>query len=120
MPSTPRRFERERRTVLAMIRIYCQGHHGNASQLCAECAGLWNYVQVRLDRCPFQEDKPTCAKCPIHCYQPARRQQIQAVMRYAGPRMLRQHPVLALRHLLDGAKKPAAKKQGRAPSTPQA
>jgi len=105
-----RRFGRERRTVAAMIRLYCNSHHGSSSRLCAECAELWDYVQVRLDRCPFQEDKPPCVKCPIHCYQPARRTQIQAVMRYAGPRMLRRHPVLAMRHLLDGTKKAPAKK----------
>ncbi|MCX6910976.1 MAG: nitrous oxide-stimulated promoter family protein [Verrucomicrobia bacterium] len=105
-----RRFGRERRTVAAMIRLFCNDRHGSSGRLCAECAELWNYVQVRLERCPFQEDKPTCAKCPIHCYQPARRTQIQAVMRYAGPRMLRRHPVLAIRHLLDGTKKAPAKK----------
>lgn len=100
-----RRFDRERHTVAAMIRLYCQQQHGSSDHLCAECAELWDYVQCRLERCPFQEDKPACAKCPVHCYQPARRAQIQAVMRYAGPRMLWHHPMLAIRHWLDGTKK---------------
>jgi hypothetical protein len=30
-------------------------------------------------------------------------------MRYAGPRMLKRHPILAIRHLLDEARKPPAK-----------
>lgn len=105
MSADTRRFVRERRTVEAMIRLFCKDRHGSQERLCAECAELWDYVQLRLERCPFQEDKPTCAKCPIHCYQPARRTQIQAVMRYAGPRMLRHHPLLAIQHLLDGTRK---------------
>jgi hypothetical protein len=52
----------------------------------------------------YQEGKPTCAKCPIHCYKPAMKERIRDVMRYAGPRMLRRHPVLAIRHLLNGLK----------------
>jgi len=47
-------------------------------------------------------EKPTCAKCPVHCYQRDRREQARVMMRYAGPRMLWEHPVLSLRHWLDG------------------
>ena len=58
---------------------------------------------LRLEKCPFQEHKTTCAKCPVHCYKPARREQIRAVMRYAGPRMMFRHPRLAFYHLvIDG------------------
>lgn len=105
MSADSRRLDRERRTVAAMIRLYCNHQHGRSRQLCVECAALWDYVQLRLERCAFQKNKPTCAKCPVHCYQPARRTQIQAVMRYAGPRMLWRHPVLAIRHVLDETKK---------------
>jgi hypothetical protein len=34
------------------------------------------------------------------------REKIRAVMCHAGPRMVRKHPVLAVRHLLDERKKP--------------
>jgi hypothetical protein len=91
---------REKRTLHAMLDIYCRARHGSAGRLCAECAALEDYAIHRLDRCPFGADKTTCAKCPIHCYQPAMRAKIQAVMRYAGPRMLYRHPILALFHPL--------------------
>ena len=58
--------------------------------------------EIRLEKCPYGETKPTCANCPIHCYQPHRREQIKKVMAYAGPRMLLTHPILAIRHMLDG------------------
>ncbi len=105
MSNDHRRIKRERKTVEAMIRLYCRDHHGGEDELCPECGELLNYALARLDRCPFQENKPTCAKCPVHCYKPDRREKVRAVMRYAGPRMLRRHPVLAVLHLIDGFRK---------------
>lgn len=93
---------REKRTVEAMIRLYCQGEHGGSKDLCPECRALLDYSLARLEHCPFQERKTTCAKCPVHCYRPEMRERVRTVMRYAGPRMLYRHPVLALLHLLDG------------------
>ena len=98
------RLAREWRTISAMIHVYCRDRH-HANGLCAECLQLRDYAATRLERCRFGVEKPTCAKCPVHCYQRARREQIKAVMRYAGPRMLWQHPVLSLRHWLDGFRK---------------
>ncbi|HBO42383.1 MAG TPA: nitrous oxide-stimulated promoter family protein [Planctomycetaceae bacterium] len=88
-----------------MIQIFCRAHHDAADAPCEECLALLDYALQRLERCPFGADKPTCAKCPIHCYRPAMRERIRTVMRYAGPRMLPRHPILALRHCLDAAKR---------------
>jgi predicted amidophosphoribosyltransferase len=93
---------RERRTVEAMICLYCRGQHGCPGDLCAACRELADYARARLERCPFGEAKPTCARCPVHCYRPEMRERIRAVMRYAGLRMLLRHPLLALGHLFDG------------------
>ena len=84
------------------MEIYCRDHHKHDSALCEECQGLLDYAGLRLDRCRFGTEKPTCAKCPVHCYQKNRREQVRVVMRYAGPRMLWEHPLLSLRHWLDG------------------
>jgi hypothetical protein len=96
-----KRLAREWQTIAAMVRCYCRDHHATQTTLCSECQGLLDYATVRLDRCRFGSEKPVCVKCPVHCYQRARREQIRAVMRYAGPRMLWQHPILSLRHWLD-------------------
>jgi hypothetical protein len=97
--ATPR-LAREFKTIKAMVQIYCRDHHGQ--NLCDQCQGLMDYARLRLDRCRFGAEKPTCAKCPVHCYQRNRREQVKIVMRYAGPRMLLEHPILSLRHWLDG------------------
>ncbi len=102
MPSS--RLDRERRTVAAMIRLYCHDQHGGG-ELCAECQHLLAYADARLAKCPFQENKTTCARCPVHCYQAQMREKIRAVMRYAGPRMLRRHPGMALQHVVDGLRR---------------
>ena len=98
------RIDREKRTVSAMVAVYCRRQHGGMS-LCSECGGLLEYAVQRLEKCRFQEGKTTCARCPVHCYKPAMRERIKGVMRYAGPRMLYHHPLMALRHLLDARRK---------------
>lgn len=85
-----------------MIRLYCDAHHQSGGELCSECHHLQEYALEALDRCPFQEGKTTCAKCPVQCYRPDMREMVRRVMRYAGPRMIHRHPRLALRHLVDG------------------
>ena len=69
--------------------------------LCPQCQELLIYAHQRLERCKFGNEKPSCTRCPVHCYKPAMRQQIRQVMRYSGPRMLLHNPVLAIRHLWD-------------------
>ncbi len=86
-----------------MVEIYCNARHGHSdSPLCAECREFLDYADVRLEKCPYGADKPTCANCPIHCYKPGQRARARMIMRYAGPRMLFRHPGLAIAHKLDG------------------
>ena len=99
------RIAREDKTVEAMIRIYCRDLHHTQDDLCTECDELLDYAKKRLSQCPYQGGKTTCAMCPTHCYKPSMREKIRAVMRYAGPRMMYRHPILALYHLIDGRRK---------------
>ncbi len=87
----------------AMIRLYCAAHHAT-ERPCEDCARLAAYALARLDGCRFGPRKPVCAVCPTHCYRPREREAIRAVMRWAGPRMLLRHPVLAALHLLHRAR----------------
>ena len=107
--TTPR-LRREQRTIDAMLHIWCDAQplhvRTDAGDLCAGCASLYEYASYRLAKCPYGEEKPTCKKCPIHCYTREKREQMHEVMRFAGPRMLFVHPILAVRHLLDEKKAP--------------
>ncbi len=104
---TPR-LRREYRTMECMVGIWCAQHHEEAARQhgpCAECRDFLAYAARRLEKCPYGEAKPTCAKCPIHCYKRAQREQAREIMRFAGPRMTFRHPWLALMHLVDKLRK---------------
>ncbi len=94
-----------------MLAMYCGSHHAAAGALvpCPVCANLLEYAWGRLERCPYGEGKPVCVRCTTHCYKSVPRDAIRAAMRYAGPRMLLHHPILAFRHLLHGFRRPPRK-----------
>ncbi len=106
------RLRREQRTMERMVAIYCRDlhQHGGTTEgpdtrtrlrICPACAEFLAYAEKRLAKCPYGPRKPTCAKCPIHCYRHAQRERAREIMRYAGPRMLTRHPWLAMMHMAD-------------------
>lgn len=108
-PEVARRREREKRTISNMVAIYCAGNHEATARtetshageaLCSACKAIDDYCVLRTERCRSMAHKTSCEECGNHCYAPAEREQIRAIMRYAGPRMILHHPVAAVRHLL--------------------
>jgi hypothetical protein len=96
------RITREKRTVEKMIRFHCaRKHKSKDGALCVDCAELLDYSIHRLDHCQFGELKPTCRKCPVHCYRPAMREKIRQVMRFSGPRLAIRMPLDWIRHTFD-------------------
>lgn len=95
-----KRISREKMTIKKMIDLY-QAKCPQASAEPEHYDALFAYAQKRLDKCVFGEEKPACKQCPVHCYQPAKREEMKQIMRWAGPRMLWRHPILTVRHLID-------------------
>ena len=95
--------QKEKEVVGLMIRLYCKGNH-HTKGLCPECEELLRYADARVDHCPFMETKTFCSNCKVHCYKPQMRERIREVMRYAGPRMIFHHPLMALRHVTESRK----------------
>lgn len=103
-------IEDESRLVDSMIDLYAAAHQPHCSPSETEhihtevpdTAALKAYTHKRIAQCRYRgkQEKPFCNVCPVHCYKPEMRQQIRAVMRYSGPRMLFRHPVLSLQHLI--------------------
>jgi NAD-dependent SIR2 family protein deacetylase len=92
-------IQREISTVKKMIELYCRKKHGLlAGNLCDDCHALLDYSTHRLVHCRFQEEKPTCRKCEVHCYNPAMREKIKQVMRFSGPRLLLRAPIIWFWH----------------------
>jgi len=94
----------EKKTLSAMIRLYCRSVH-RFEKLCPQCAKLEIYALKRIDYCIYGPGKPSCKNCPVHCYNTFMSEEIKKVMRVAGPRMLLRHPILAVAHLIRERKK---------------
>ncbi len=101
--------QNEQTVLNQMIRLYCRGKHHKKRELCQECRMLSEYAAVRIQKCPFMETKTFCSACKVHCYAPEMRERVRDVMRYAGPRMIFYHPVLAVRHMRITLKKKEGK-----------
>ena len=107
-PKVAKRRVREARTVSQMVALYCADHHRDlrtetahcGESVCPACAAVDAYAVLRTQRCRKMDVKTSCEQCENHCYRPEEREQIRIIMRYAGPRMLRKHPIAAIRHLL--------------------
>jgi len=84
-----------------MIGMYCRARHGGRVEDCAACRSLLAYAELKIDRCVFHDSKPACNECRVHGYSRETREEIRAVMRFSGPRMLLLHPVLGGLHIVD-------------------
>ncbi len=100
MKSIEKKREEEKKVVSLMISLYCKKKHKHRGGLCSVCAELDEYARKRAQSCPFMETKTFCSKCKVHCYTPKMRDEIIAVMKFSGPRMLMHHPVMAVKHLI--------------------
>ena len=94
------RVDKEKRTLRVMIEIYCRKKHYTEYLLCVECTSLLEYACKRIDNCKFSNFRITCRKCGVHCYKPDMRVRIIEIMRFAGPRMVYSHPILAFKHII--------------------
>ena len=91
------RRAREIETVETMIRMFCKAKHKMGS-LCPSCDYLVTDTKKKQELCPFGESKPVCSQCQVHCYQQKEREEIKKIMRFAGPRIIFRHPIMAMDH----------------------
>lgn len=105
MKNNLKNWEQQKRLIPVMIKKYCHGkHHTYGKNICEECQDLTNYALLRLDKCPFKENKSFCSSCKVHCYQNEYRLKIKEVMKYSGPRMIFTHPIFCFKHVIETIK----------------
>lgn len=98
-----KKISKEKKVVKLMIMKYCKGHN-HVGTPCVDCNELIEYVERRIERCPFMETKIYCSNCKRNCYNSNMRERIREVMRYSGPRMILSHPVLTMDYVYQGVK----------------
>ena len=101
----------EIKTIEVMINLFCHDHH--SSTPCDQCLELLEYTLGRVRQCPLGEQRKTCGQCHVHCFKPSMRKKIKDVMRYAGPRMLKTHSVLAARTRAEIAQQSRQQRRGQ-------
>jgi len=83
------------------VRIYCGAKHGDQIKtavqvenitvrqtfLCRECAEVARHALAKRRNCPL-EPKPSCKKCPVHCYGKDYRAKIREIMAFSGRRTI--------------------------------
>jgi len=67
--------------------------------LCRDCQKLLNHGIAKLLLCPY-DPKPTCKKCPTHCYAPGYRERVREVMRFSGVYLIKRGRLDLLAHYL--------------------
>ena len=105
------------KVLAGFVRIYCRAQHAGAPrklfeikdarlqaelnylELCGDCARLLEHGAAKLSLCPY-EPKPSCRKCPTHCYAPGYREQVKKVMRFSGTYLLKRGRLDILLHYL--------------------
>lgn len=102
----PRKVRKDFKTLATFVELFCHDLHGEQPQaamelkvcppeqvmgrpvlLCPECRRLLAHAFVKRLNCPM-DPKPACKHCPKHCYHPTYRQQMRAVMRHSGRKLV--------------------------------
>ena len=87
-------------TMKKIIHMYCRKKHSHCDgTLCDACSDVWQYAQQRINACPHMAHKTFCSACKTHCYETTYRERIREIMRYGGPRLLFDSPMMVLRHM---------------------
>jgi hypothetical protein len=114
----PDALKKDLKTLVMFVDVYCRNQHGSAQRepvtlkshdlstlsrrpvvLCQDCRRLLTHALVKRTHCPMHP-KPSCKHCPVHCYHPPYRKQMQEVMRFSGRHLLFRGRVDYLLHLL--------------------
>lgn len=101
---TQDKFIHDSQTVTEFIQYYCDHEHSNAKkiknfiplvyktkdlnqilafELCKECERTLIYSYKKLQNCP-NENKPSCRKCSLPCYDKKEWKLLAKIMRYSG------------------------------------
>ena len=101
MNAITKQQRKDLRLIGAFTQLYCAGHHALETRravspamgvgelrLCPECASFVTYAASKRLTCPLEGEKPSCKRCPIHCYAPGQRETIRKIMAYSGRRMI--------------------------------
>lgn len=86
--------EKRKKILSAMFDIYIKKHPEEVKSV----DSLKSYAFQRIEKCPNKGKNIYCSSCTIHCFPEYERAHMKKIMRFAGPRMMIYHPLMALDH----------------------
>jgi len=51
------RIKREKKTIHAMVKIYCEDKHNTKEELCSDCTEFIEYARIRLSKSLFRKTR---------------------------------------------------------------
>jgi len=66
-------------------------------RLCPDCYELIENAFRHTENCPHSSYKTFCHECPTPCYREEEQAKMLPIMHYSGKRIIRAHPIYALR-----------------------
>lgn len=101
-PLTPSQIT-DIRILAEFIGVFCAARHQHQAEvdlpaelqrssrgkvrLCEQCRALLDHAVLKRRNCPLNP-KPSCKKCPIHCYSKEYRATIREIMAFSGRKMI--------------------------------
>ncbi|MBR2179963.1 MAG: nitrous oxide-stimulated promoter family protein [Selenomonadaceae bacterium] len=102
-PELKNNVPKEKENIRKTFGVYCRNNHGTeGDKLCPKCTALLTTVFTKIGRCPYGIGKPICDKCETPCFGENATKEFRNVMSSSQRKMLMSHPMMTIKHKLQG------------------
>ena len=94
---------KEKENIHKTFGVYCRANHNTeGDKLCPKCTALLTTVFTKIGRCPYGIGKPICDKCETPCFGENATKEFRNIMSSSQRKMLLSHPMMTIKHKLQG------------------
>jgi len=102
-PELKNNVPKEKETIRKTFGIYCHSNHNTeGDKLCPKCTALLTTVFTKIGRCPYGITKPICEKCETPCFGEKSTKEFRDIMTSSQRKMLFSHPMMTIKHKIQG------------------
>ena len=117
-PELKNNVPKEKENIRKTFGVYCKNNHGTeGDKLCPKCTALLTTVFTKIGRCPYGITKPICEKCETPCFGETATREFRNIMSSSQRKMLMSHPMMTIKHKLQGLGADYAKQEREKKST---
>ena len=117
-PELKNNVPKEKENIRKTFGVYCHNNHGTeGDKLCPKCTALLTTIFTKIGRCPYGITKPICDKCETPCFGENATREFKNIMSSSQRKMLMSHPMMTIKHKLQGLGADYAKQERDKKST---